>query len=571
MRVGPSLLFATALCAVACGKDSQPFVDGGVARVLEILKPPGQQIGLKEAQTIALRVRYRLDDPEQTVIHGQQVSFSIVTSSKDDDPGDSTISHDSDATDSNGIATVNLTSGDQDGLSFGVQASAPGAADVVFDVSVSNQAFVTIDAVVSDPLPQPGSRDLVAALFSGKTCADLALMPTLMGASRTLSAGASTEATLTFENLLSRTYALVGRVTDQGALVAYGCADIGIVLVPPGTHLTLPVPMYAVSPSVTGTFDIETSLDSGRAARADDRFAPIDVVDRCTGHAGQLLLDAMLPLLPTARAQLVTSARGATMPSTDGSSTVGCYGDAALDAALGAMLAATVPGQARAALISDLDALLAGGTLRSSLSLAVTARHADDGPAVTRYTAMHTAEQVTLMLGSAAYTYDLTTYALPLVAASAIDATVEADTLTIGPHELTLGLPMLWGDAFAHGSLAARVPSLATDTWSAWLAAAVGAAQHGGQTGCAAVEDLICAETGTSGCAGTIVDACTTAVTSVGATLDGVFTDAPTMLTGTCATVDDNGDLVADALAHGVFTATGPTGPMLPFSATRGM
>jgi len=182
VRVWLSLLVAIAGSAGGCGKASPPFVDGGPGRVLDILDPPGQQLGLKIGQTIALRVRYRLDDASLDVLRDQEVAFSIVTPSKDDDPGDSTISHDADATDDDGVATVDLTAGDEEGLSFGVQASAPGAANVVFDVTVSDRPHVTLDAVLADPLPQPGTRKLGAALFSGKTCHDVGETTPLDGA-----------------------------------------------------------------------------------------------------------------------------------------------------------------------------------------------------------------------------------------------------------------------------------------------------------------------------------------------------------------------------------------------------
>lgn len=549
----------------ACESGATPHVDGGVGRKLVVLGDA--QVGLRYGEAVQLGVRYVLDDDAEEAVRGP-VRFSIFG-----DPGGSTLSRDTVQTDGSGGAHVTLTAGSQEGSSFSVHASAAGAADAVFDVSVSKLQFVHVDAVLVDPLAKPGTRTLVAALFSGKTCMQVPAAPMLVGASRTVSSAPAAKATLSFLNLLSGSYALVGRLESMGALVAYGCIDLPAALLPPGTFLSVPLPLVPTSPDVSGSFTLSTSLTTKRNARADSRFSPVDIVDRCPGHSAQLLLDAITSEAPATRQALLTAQRGTATPSTAGTSTVGCrpalVGTVdSLDARLGALLDATVDGAQRVALVSDLDTILASGVLASTLALSPTIAHPGDTSSTgLRYEGRHTAMTVAFALGTP---LDLALLGVPARSIRGIDVTTAGGRLGIGKHVLGLELPALWGETFSTASVAARLPALTDPTWSGWLRGAVDAVQHGGKTGCAAVEDLLCEQTGTAGCAGTLLTACEDAVTSVGDALETLFAGGDGLtLAGSATLFDGDGDLVTDSLRAGSFTASGPLDGMLPFTGTR--
>ena len=558
-------LALTCLLVGACESGITPFVDGGVGRELVILGDA--QLGLRYGQTVELGVRYVLDDGGQEPVRGP-VRFSIFG-----DPGGSTLSRDTVPTDGTGDAKATLTAGSQEGAGFSVHASAAGAADAVFDVSVSKLEFVTIDAVLTDPLPPPGTRSFVAALFAGKTCADVPVTPQLVGASRDVGPVPTSTSTLTFRNLLSGTYALVGRLESMDALVAYGCIDLAAALLPPGTHLFVPLALVPSSPDATGSFTLTTSLAAARDSRHDARFASVDIVDRCPGHAAQLLLDVLVGDVDAARQALIDAHRGAAAPSTAGMSTVSCRSalvgtDASLDVQLGTLLELAPTGGVRSALIGDLDAILKSGTLTSTLRLSPTLAHIEDTTATgQRYEATHTALAVAFSLGAA---IDLAALGVPARVAYGVAATALASRLFIGPHVLGLGLPKLWSQTFSTASIAPRLPALTDATWSGWLRATVGEVQHDGKTGCAAIEDLVCEQSGATGCAGTLVAACDDAVTRVGDALETTFVgDAGIGLSGNARLVDSNADLVAEMLASGTFFATGPIDDALVFSGTR--
>src|SRR5689334_4352028 len=96
LRSSRSILPALALLA-GCGNASPMVVDGGPPKVLEILDPPGAQIGLHYGASVDLKVRYRLDDPTMAPVPGATVKLAIF-----DDPGGSTLASDRAVTDSDG-------------------------------------------------------------------------------------------------------------------------------------------------------------------------------------------------------------------------------------------------------------------------------------------------------------------------------------------------------------------------------------------------------------------------------------------------------------------------------------
>jgi hypothetical protein len=561
---------ALALTPLAgCETTEATLVDGGIGEELVIQDPPGAQIGLRYGTSVNLIVRYLMEDAEQTPVHGT-VHFAIF-----DDPQGSTLARSDVTTDNDGRATVALTAGNAED-SFTVQASAPGAAPVEFSISVSELEFVRIDAALVDPLPMPGGRTLSALLYTNVACADLTVAETPTGESRTLVSSAAKSATLSFINLLSKQYAVVGRVTDAGRLVAYGCIDVPTALDPPGAYLSLPIPLAAVSPSVTGSFTLSTAVASTRAERSDGLFADYDVLDRCPGHLGQLVLDELATRVTPTRQMLIAAARGVAAPSTDGSSTVNCHpatvgADPSLDADLDMILSAASPGSVRGMLLADLDAILASCAMTSTLTLAPGGPLPGDGAtAPTRLIASHQATTLAFTVGAQTRTDDLLLLGIPVLGASDVASSYQGSALMIGAHDLPIGLAARWGDAFDALSIAARLPTLADATPGGWSTAAVAAAQEGGASGCAAIEEVVCNITGSSGCLGTLITPCQSAVIAVAARLDAPFSDTrPLALTGTATAVDSNEDLVTDSLMPGMFTASEIVTGSLAFSGER--
>ncbi len=561
---------ALLLGLAACEDTLVPFVDGGVGRRLEILDPPGSQIGLRFSRSLDLAVRYVSDDVAAQAIRNEPVHFAIF-----DDPVGSTLSRDTVSSDDEGLAVVTLNGGTQEG-SFRVRASASGAADVEFAISISELEFVEIDAKIEDPLPNTGERALYAALYVDKTCAELGPAPKMLGAARTLSKSPAKSATLAFVNLLSRSYAVVGRVEDAGRLVAYGCLDIDRALAPPGAHLSLPLPMSALAPAVVGGFDLITQLGSKRSERSDALFADFDVVERCDGHLGQLLLDELIARLSVARAAQASAHRGPSAPMSVGQSTVSCRpGKLAaidtLDAELNALVSTGPNGVARAALWTDLDAILASAVMSSHLTLRPTAANArDDASSPQRLLATHEAGTITLSLGSATRAYDLAALGRPVFAAIGVEALRETDKLVLSSHDLPVGLPQLWSASWDELAIATRLPALTDATVGGWVHACAGEAQRNAKLGCAAIEDLLCERTDPSGCAGTLITACTQAVAAVADRLAGVSAKAFTLsLQGSARIVDDDGDLVGERLDGGTWVATGTLSQGLAFSGQR--
>jgi hypothetical protein len=204
---------ASLLMVVAgCGPTPQGPPDGGPPLALDVLDPPGAQIGLHYGKSVALRVRYHVDDAAAQAVSGQTVRFSIFG-----DPAGSTLSADHAVTDATGVATVELTAGQAE-ASFKVVADAVNAPEAEFDVSVSKLDFVELDVALA--WPGDGTTTLRALLYDDRDCSALPPAATQPAPFRALSKPTSTQATLQFLNLLSKKYAVVGRADSAaGTLV----------------------------------------------------------------------------------------------------------------------------------------------------------------------------------------------------------------------------------------------------------------------------------------------------------------------------------------------------------------
>jgi hypothetical protein len=533
--------------------------DGGPARVLEVVDTdhggPGAQIGLHYGDTIDLKVSYHLADANDTPIPGATVTFAIF-----DDPGGSTLASDHAVTDSGGLASVKLTAGAEE-KSFRVRAHAPDAPDALFGVSVSSQAFVNIDVLLDDS-SQANIATLKALLFVGMPCAQLPQNPSDASALRVLSQSGGATGTLTFLNLLSQSYAIVGEALDNGGrLAASGCVDIAATLVPAGATATLPLPLHPVTLSVTGSFTLATQLTVATAI-ADAATAPWRALVTCAEAPAQTLLDRIESGVSSSLAASMESLRGT--PDSSGCRPATAGGMSSLDAQLEPLLTASgSPGAQLPSIVADLQTIVASAHLGSTLTIA--------GAGAGALTGEHALDSVTLATGTAQKSYAVPATSLPVIDVKDVPLSFASPTLTIGAHGFTLGLPVFWQMALGDLSIASRTPSVQPTTARALLGAVVGAAMHGGKSGCAAVEDLVCTAI-TSGCAGNIAPACTAALDPMAQALDAPFqppTGIDVTLSGSATASDTNGDLLVDTLSPGNFTTALAQAMSAPFTGTR--
>ena len=413
----------------ACGPGSNGPPDGGPPLALDVLG--SSQIGLHYGKSTELKVRYHTDDAAATAVAGASVRFSIFG-----DPAGSTLSRDTVTTDVNGVAAVTLTAGQAE-KSFRVAATAVNASEADFDVSVSKFDFVEVDA----KLAWSPAATLRALLYDAQTCAALPASPTLPPPARALSKANATEATLQFVNLLSTSYALVGRAEDaDGKLLGYGCVDLPAELVPPGSVSVVPVPLTTVVPSATGVYAMTSKLVPVASAYASLVGTWQHFGGACPYGAAQALLDAMA----------ISSHR-------DGPLANGCRptSTTSLDFQLQQLLTAapTAPANSLPAIAMDLVAITGAATVKSTLRV--------DDASPSTYTARHTLSSAEFAVSaSVSKSYDLVPLGEPVIDDKNVPFIDDGTTATIGAHGFTLGWTTLWLQAFTDLSLAMRVTGL---------------------------------------------------------------------------------------------------------------
>jgi hypothetical protein len=530
------------LLSSACEPPSKtpPPYDGGPPLTLEVLDPPGSQIGLHYSRSVALRASYHTDDDARTPVAGT-VRFSIFG-----DPAGSTLSADRVNTDGNGVAQVTLTAGAAE-ATFRVTASAANAPDAEFQVSVSKLEFVGLSVQLAWDASAPTT--LRALLYINQPCAQLPPAPTSPTPLRS-AAKPGPSATIPFINLLSMNYSLVGRAEDAtGRLVAQGCADVPSALVPAGTSVSLPLPLSAVAVDPTGSYTLTSSLTISAAAAATATQAWHGLGD-CPMGLAQALLDTTAASLTPALQVAIADVRGA--PSGTSACRPGMVASSStLDNDLESLLAASgMPGAELTGMIADLDALVGSAQLSSQLVVS------DAGPDL--FSGEHTLQS--LVVGPAAgprATTNLVESGLPIIDAKDVAVSYDQGKLAIGAHGFTLELPLLWQDAFESQAIGPRFPALMPPSTRGWLGLAVGALSHGGMSGCAGVEDLICGRTAAANCIGAISPACLVALDHLTGQLEAGFRTTPGIdftLSGQCSADDTDGDLSVDQLSGGVWS-----------------
>jgi hypothetical protein len=225
-----------------------------------------------------------------------------------------------------------------------------------------------------------------------------------------------------------------------------------------------------------------------------------------------------------------------------------------LDSQLQALLTAppTAPANALPAIADDLEAIVATVSLKSTLT--VTAASA------TTYTAEHALASAEFAVSTTlSQTYDLVAFGEPVIDDKNVPFSDDGSLVTVGAHGFTLGWPQLWLQAFTDLSLTVRVMGLGSPVIPSLVSAIVAPASHGGKTGCAGVDDLVCSvTTGSGSCA--LTTPCASALGPMAASLSAGFAPSSGIdltLAGTATPVDNDGDLVVDDLKGGVWIGPG--------------
>jgi hypothetical protein len=545
-RVAYRALCSIVLAIVLMGCSGPPTARPEVVEsplTLEILDPPGTQIGLHYGQSVVLRVRYREDIAEKTAVRGQ-IRFAIF-----DDPGGSTLSLDRAYTDGDGVASVTLTAGAAE-RSFRVRASANNASDAEFAISISQLDFVRLDLYLSDP-DRISDHTLAALLFEEKHCTELESADSLPPAQRRVQKSQVRDATLTFFNLLSRDYAVVGVAEDEnGRVHAHGCAELGASLLPPGTRSALPLPLLPVPIAVTRAFALSTTLfETQESAKVMADWKSL----ACEYGAAARLLDLLSPHLQSSLAGAIEDLRGRV--GIDGCREAeGVQGGTSLDAKLEALL--DVPlglASALPAVVADVGAFVKGAELDSRLAI----HEGGNGFLL----ADHTLEQVTIVDASTAKkSYPLNSLGLPILQDRGVGVTLQDTTLTLGAHDFTLGLPVVWKVAIETQAIGTRFPAILPPVLPNFVTAIFDVASYANQEGCAAIEALICENAATGDCIGAVAPACEAAEEELAATLVADLARPTTFdfrLSGHATVVDSDRDLSAEALMDGTWDSIG--------------
>ncbi|MSP63642.1 MAG: hypothetical protein EXR72_25520 [Myxococcales bacterium] len=544
MRLGACLAIALA----GCGMPPPPLADAGPAR--QILVPAGSQvIGLVYGQVEELSAR--LSGETGAPAPGGEVRFRIFG-----DPAGSTLSRDRAVADEAGALAVRLTAGSAE-ASFRVVASAEGADEIEWSVAVSRFAFVELDARLAwTKGPMDKVTTLRALLYDDRSCAQLPPSGTPQKAAREQAQPIGTPTPLRFPTLRAMSYALVGRAEDgAGRLFGAGCVDIAAGLLPPGGQVEVALPLARVVPSVSGAWTVVATVP------VVVKSSPVkawQALVACPRAPAQQILDTLVTALAAQGQGALAAAVNLKRGPVDGADCRPLHlapGGESLDGQLETLLTPKdAPALALGAVVADLDAIVGQAAITSRLELA---------PGGDELEAAHSLSRVGFAgaLGTHPASYDLAAIGAPVIARRGIRATLDGPALAVASHGFTLRLPSLWGRALGDVALSPRkLPA----TTRALLAAIVGAAQRtaniGGVptklTGCAAIKDLVCTVTGALMCDST--GACESGLDALAATLDQPFAPPSGIdlsWAGTASATDGNGDLVADALQGGSFSA----------------
>jgi hypothetical protein len=613
---GVAVAAAVAIGALAGG------CSGGPAAAPPPVDPPVLQAlpaTVQIAPGATGRLRFQLRTALGQPIAQQSVSFAIVVATPADpgapasDPRGATVAPASALTDGMGVAETTVTGGLQ--AIFRVRASSSGGSGSGSGGAVPVEAEVVVVVVSSTsgtvlvaPFFPPGSAaaPLVASIdvlfYDDTACAALPLFtppasprdPVTLAVSNGRVVG-SPLAEFDVVSTAGR-HAIVGRGRDgAGGVQALGCVDLTAATLVAGSAVQVALPLLDSDPNPLGTFAVTSRFDfAPPLAVAAAVAAPWRDLQDCPLDPAQLWLDCTVDALSGAQPgdpndcqpAAATGAEGAlgdalaarrgalygAAASTPGGASCrgprdggngGAGGGGApqpsLDALVMNLLGSPAPALVAAlpAIAADAAQILSTLQLQSRLTVAATA-------AADVYQATHRFDSAQLTLGDVTSDVALAPLGFPVLQADQVTVIESGGQIDIGPHGITLRLGTVARIAFGQLALAARGLPATSDALVGALAALAHRDDGAGsaQSGCAALDGLLCAEVGRA--AGCLGSACADGLASMAALLDAGFNaaDGPAidlrLDAGSAPLLDPHGSGAADRLGDRFATPPQP-------------
>jgi hypothetical protein len=561
-----ALTFLFGVIQANCGDSSSSDNhnnDGGVVERanLEIVPPPGQDIGLRPGGETTLRVRYT--DVESTPIAGGQVDFALTG-----DGGGATLRAPHATSGADGIAEMTLTAG-FDEAAFHVDVTAEGAGTIRYAVAVSNAGFGGLTTGFENLGSRDASEfgDVVVHLYMDGSCADLD--PAELGPAHKERTVTGLEETARFDFLpLDASYAVgaVGHDTD-GSPISWGCVDLvegqlseGLILhvqLPLRDLYARPVDQYVLETELLMTIDDSDTLRSGVDRWVDLGDCPNDPAEAVTDCIVAALEDPVtapeyldctlqgtsgLALLVSDHRGLVT---GGCRSDEDGQARVSV--EKILTDALSGLTAVADLRGLGAGSIAPLESVV----LHSVLELLPLAQPGT-------FAATHALQALRFPATPVEVLVDLTQMLLPVREVTAVQVERMPDqptTLAVADHSLTLRMPRMILRALVEGYLGGVPGDTVLEAVQAVLAQMEPPTWYpvgDPLEACPLIDSYICNTINrTSGC---VLDACQRALQALAIRLENGLTDAEhlgldlTLANGEAPLEDQDGDLEAESI-----------------------
>jgi hypothetical protein len=507
------------------------------------------------------RVAFLLTTLHGAGVAGERLEFSAT----DGDLAGALLSAMSGLTDADGIGSLTVTGGLR--ASFQVTARQTRAGIARARVMVDDRDPGTI-AVVAAPAVGAQTASSIASvdilLFDNLVCSHLSPMapPQPAGPMRTVAPGTPAEFTIDSAVMLQR--AVVGQGRDQDrALIAVGCVDLPSSAVVSGSTVRVYLPLSDLVPTPRGTFLLSSRFSLAKRDLTRRMAAPWQDLGDCPLDPGQLWLDCAIDALGAlpddpldcipspagegALASLILARRGnATAGSPCRAATLG-DGTQGLDAKVAALFPS--PAQPPA---SDIDAL--GTAVASILDdfLLDSTLAVESTPTPGLFHATHTLRSALFQTLAPPTAVDIVALGAPNVQVRFVPVHTMGDLLTIEAHGLGLHIGTLAHAAFAKVVFTSRGLPAATSAYlDVLFALATSGTGATGNTGCDALDQLVCAEVGAV--AGCLRAACVAGQAALAQRLDDGFAladgeGADFQLSGSALMNDDDHDGFVDRL-----------------------
>lgn len=463
-----------------CGDSGKggPGPDSGVVdrAYLEIVPPPGQDIGLRPGGEVLLRVRYV--DEGHLPIAGGRVRFSLLG-----ETGGATLNAPYATSGADGLVEMGLKAGFDEAV-FHVAVNADGAGTIRYAVAVSNAGFGALAVGVENL----GTRDasefgqVAMYLYLDGVCGELD--PLDLGSAHKERSIAALDETALFEFLpLDASYAVGGVGLDaDGAPISWGCIDIVEGQLKEGLVLHARLPLRDLYASPVGHYLVETELamsvlDSDTLSDGVDRW--VDLGD-CPNDPAEAVVDCVVAALenPTTPPEdldcSVSGTSGLALEVSDRRGVVagGCRSDEDEQQQLSVekLLMTAMVGLPE---VAQLQSLASSGVAPLEFVELHSVMELLRLEAPDTFSLTHTMYAVRFPITPVEVFVDLDQMLLPVIEVSAVPVTREAGhpaTLAIGDHEMTIRMPRMLLKAFVEGYLGGQPGASVLEAFQAVLA-----------------------------------------------------------------------------------------------------